>query len=229
MKNSHEVWVLIPARNEEKNIKNTVREVKKYTNNIIVVDSCSRDNTFKNAVIAGSKVIRNDVVGKGRATRNGISWLMKNQKLKRNDFVITMDADGQHDPRYIPKIVRYLNHDADMVVGKRNLKNYPIYKRIGNYVMNIITSLLSGQVIRDSECGFRGFKYGTLVSIFNYLEAKKYEIEMETSIAVGLKKGKIRFIEMEVPVYRRGTGVLDGIMNIYKGIRLWCRIKIQGK
>lgn len=225
MKSSHEAWVLIPARNEEKNIKNTIMEVKKYTKNVIVVDSCSTDNTSENAAIAGSEVIRNDVVGKGTAIRSGISWLMKNQKLEKDDFVIILDADGQHDPKYIPEIVEYLNHGADMVVGKRNLKNYPLYKRIGNYAMNVIASLLSGQVIKDSECGFRGFRYETLISVFDHLNAEKYEIEIETNIVVGLNKGKIRFMEIEVPVYRRGISVFDGVMNVYRGIKFWYRIK----
>jgi len=97
------IVVCIPAYNEEKTIAKLIVDIKKYSDKIIVIDDGSTDYTSKIAKELGVELIQHQKnLGKGAALRNGFSKAMTYSP----DVVITIDADGQHDPSSIPKHIQ---------------------------------------------------------------------------------------------------------------------------
>lgn len=116
--------IIIPAYNEEKNIRPLLEKVIAvpteelgYGKEIIVVDDCSKDSTFSIASsVAGVKCIRHKVnQGKGRAVQNGV-------KESTGDYILVQDADLEYDPQdYIPMLKKLNEHPNDAVYGSRTL------------------------------------------------------------------------------------------------------------
>lgn len=113
------ITAIIPALNEEISIGSVVLKTKKYADHVIVVDDGSTDNTAEIAKLAGADVVRHDKnKGKGEALKTGFN-LARNNGTK---IIVTIDADGQHDPGDIPKVVGpILSREADMVICSRNI------------------------------------------------------------------------------------------------------------
>ena len=111
------VIAIIPAYNEVNNIVNIINQVKNHVSSIIVIDDGSVDDTYKLALSTNIKVVRNNRNrGKGAALKRGFL-----ESLKHNpDIVITIDADGQHDPEDIPILLKPIQEGmADLVIGSR--------------------------------------------------------------------------------------------------------------
>lgn len=152
-----EITAILPAYNEEVSIGSVVLQTKKYADRIIVVDDGSSDRTAEVAEMAGAEVIRHPQNrGKGAALKTGF------EALNGTGVVVTIDTDGQHDPADIPRLVApILQGEADMVNGSRylngNKKDTPMYRRVGQKVLDVATNLESGLSVTDSQSGFRAF------------------------------------------------------------------------
>jgi len=151
--------VLIPAFNEEKNVSQVIKGVQRYAPfcDILVVDDASTDNTTKVAREAGAKVLTLPVnLGDGAARQTGFIYA----KQKGYDFVVQLDGDGQHQPKYIDTLLEELKSGSfDLVIGSRFLlkngyKN-PITRRVGMILFNTVTSIIIGKKITDSTSGYR--------------------------------------------------------------------------
>jgi glycosyltransferase involved in cell wall biosynthesis len=202
------IIAVMPAFNEEKTIAEIVKRTKKYVDSVIVIDDCSRDSTSKNARKAGAVVIRHPKNrGLGAALRTGFAAALK----KKADVVITIDADGQHLPEEIPKFIEKINEGYDFVLGERNLKGYPFFKKFGNFFLNIATNFISGTALQDTESGFRAFRTDGLGKM--YLKAERYEIAVEIVFESGRNYLRSTNVPIRVPVYVKGVGFFDGIKN----------------
>src|SRR3990167_177119 len=97
------ISIIIPAYNEEKTLASVIKEARKYTNKIIVIDDASHDSTYKIAKREGAKVYKHEVnKGLGGALKTGL-----NKAIEENtDIAITLDADLQHDPNEIPSLIK---------------------------------------------------------------------------------------------------------------------------
>ena len=130
MTNNPDVTIIIPAYNEEEGIADVITELKELSRNyeILVVDDGSTDNTYKLASETGVKVIRHPYnKGYGAALKKGI-------RNAEEDVVLFMDADGQHQPSDIQKIIQYIGK-YDMVVGARMKKSkISLLRRQGSYI-----------------------------------------------------------------------------------------------
>ncbi len=200
------IVAVIPAYNEELTIGKIVKKARKYVDEVIVVDDGSTDNTAIEAKKSGAVVVRHEKnYGVGRATRTGFSKALQT-KAK---YIITLDADGQHDPDDIPKFIEKLKEGYDFVLGRRNLSNYPLVKRVGNLALNFIINFISGTTIPDTESGFRGYRRNALEKLV--LKADGYEICDEIIFEVGRNNLKWAVVPIKSHVYRKGTGVLDGL------------------
>ncbi|EHR79127.1 glycosyl transferase [Thermococcus litoralis DSM 5473] len=114
--------IIIPAYNEELTIGSVVALAKKY-GDVLVVDDGSKDRTSEIAQKAGAIVIRHEVnKGKGAALKTGFGYALANGY----DVIVTIDADGQHNPDEIPLLLKpILEGEADLVIGSRYL-NIPL-------------------------------------------------------------------------------------------------------
>lgn len=210
--------VIIPAYNEEKNIRQVISGVKKYTNNIIVIDDGSADRTSQIAKMTGAKVYRHLINrGLGGALGTGIRAAL----LEEADIIVTLDADGQHDPDEIPKLIKpIIDGETDFVVGSRFLERQPmpIFRRFGNYFYNLITWLLFGTLTSDSQSGMR---------VFNRNVAEKIEIftsgmEVSSEIFAEIKYHKLKIKEVPIrAIYTsyslsKGQGFFVGLKTLIK-------------
>ena len=145
MTNKPDVTIIIPAHNEEEGITDVINGVKGLNTGyeIIVVDDGSTDNTYKLATDTGVKVIRHPYnKGYGAALKTGI----RNAKA---DIILFMDADGQHEPGDVKKLIQHIG-DYDMVVGARTKKSkISLLRRLGKKILGITANYLAGMKIPD--------------------------------------------------------------------------------
>jgi glycosyltransferase involved in cell wall biosynthesis len=141
------VSAVIPAYNEEKTIEAVVRGALGYVDEVIVVDDGSTDDTARIAEEAGARVLKQRNAGVLRATERGL-------REATGEVIVTLDADGQHDPAEIPMLVEpIVRGEADLVMGVRPELPY-LSERI-------LTSLTSMRVpIGDASTGFRAVRRG---------------------------------------------------------------------
>lgn len=211
-------FVIIPASNEERHITQVVKETKRYSKNVVVVDDGSRDRTFSEAKKTGATVLRHAInLGKGAALRTGAEYA----NMRGAESLIFIDSDGQHSPSDIPKLLRALE-GADVVFTYRNLKSehMPITKKIGNSVLNTLLKILFKIKVIDTQCGFKAITskaYKTLRLI-----SSDYNIESEIAAKTG--KYGLRFRQLPIEtVYNdryKGTTVFDGA-NIAMRMLWW--------
>ncbi|HMK54198.1 MAG TPA: glycosyltransferase family 2 protein, partial [Methanobacteriaceae archaeon] len=113
---------------------------RQYALRVIVVDDGSNDHTSEIAKLAGAQVLVHPTnEGKGSALKTGFEVAMD------ADIIVTLDGDGQHNPREIPRIIQpILNNEADVVNGSRYLqgdnKETPTYRRVGQNVLDTATN-----------------------------------------------------------------------------------------
>ena len=142
MSSRYEICILIPAHNEEKNIKNVIDEFKNY-GKIFIVDDRSTDKTAKICSKKKVKVIKNSTqLGYDGSLRKGIEYIITNERKIK--FVITADADGQHIAKYVKKFLKK-SKKYYCVVGIRNYFN-----RISEHIINFFSKLLFN--INDPLC-----------------------------------------------------------------------------
>ena len=147
-----EISIVIPAKNEGdsldqllKDIKNTVPDAE-----IIVVNDGSTDNTGK-ICKKNNVIVLNHIhsLGNGASIKHGARHATK-------DVILFMDADGQHRPEDIPKLIKKLKSGYDMVVGARiSSTQASLTRKLGNFLYNKLASFMTGQKIEDLTSGFR--------------------------------------------------------------------------
>ena len=153
--NTYTTMALIPAYNEERKVGEVVAGCKPLVDFVVVVDDGSADCTAQKAELAGAVVLsqpRN--MGKGMALMRGFQYAQE----QGIDYIITLDADGQHPPKHIPQFIAQLNKGYGVVVGSRmaDLSKMPIERRFSNLLTSFVISLVAGQYIADSQNGYRG-------------------------------------------------------------------------
>ena len=141
------VSAVIPAYNEEKTIEAIVKEAFSHVNEILVVDDGSTDDTARIAEVAGAKVLKQRNSGVLKATERGL-------REATGDIIVTLDADGQHDPSEIPKLIEpILRGEADVVMGTR-----PELPYMSERILTLLTSMRVP--IGDASTGFRAVRRG---------------------------------------------------------------------
>ena len=188
--------MVLPAFNEEVSIGSVVLLARQHADRVIVVDDGSSDRTAEIAENAGAEVIVHSLnSGKGVALKTGF------EAAEGSDVIVTMDSDGQHNPSDIPKLVApILEGVADMVNGSRYLngngKTTPVYRRVGQTILDTATNMNSGLKITDSQSGFRAFA-GYTKEIFRF-NANGMAIESEMLADAGNARLRIKEVEIGV-------------------------------
>ena len=145
------VSVVVPAYNEAASIGTLVSDLRRAGSwrEIIVVDDGSTDDTGRRATDAGARVLRHPYnKGNGAAVKTGI-------RNAAGDFVLILDADGQHRPSDAPRLVAKLD-EYELVVGARSSSTQAsAARRLGNDALNAIASYLTQRRIPDLTSGFR--------------------------------------------------------------------------
>lgn len=181
---SKRIIALVPAYNESAHIANVVLAGKKYLP-VLVVDDGSKDETACIAEEAGAIVIRQmPNQGKGAALIKGFRYARE----QGYDALVMLDADGQHDPGEIPKLMEpLLQQDADLVIGLRDFSKMPILRRCTNTIGRYMFSWAIGEDIPDNQSGYRLLS-SRLVDKMLSSQEKGFEFEVEM-IALCAREG----------------------------------------
>jgi glycosyltransferase involved in cell wall biosynthesis len=175
--NTMQNCAVIPSFNESKTIGSLVSKIKDKGFDVIVINDGSTDQTSQIAKKEGAIVIDHEKnVGKGSSLRDGLEYAAKNNY----DIVITMDGDGQHDPKEISKFLeRAMNTDSPLIIGNRmgQVKSMPFVRKLTNWLMSFLLSKMIKQRVPDTQCGYRLLKKSLLKKLT--LETRKFEIESE--------------------------------------------------
>jgi len=169
--------------------------------------------------------------GKGSALKDGFALaalLRESGALANDDLLYTFDADGQHTVDSIEKLAeRAVSDKLDMLLTRRDFSRYPRFKRVGNWGLSRFASLLGRYRYHDVECGLRVIRVGALPDLLAYYIGYKYSCEQELGILAASLGYRIdNSYKVEVPYYRAGTKVPDGIINVSLGLAAWIRLQL---
>jgi glycosyltransferase involved in cell wall biosynthesis len=190
----HRIAIVIPAFNEAETIRAVVTSASDY-GAPIVVDDGSIDDTAKAAAAAGAHVVRQSVnSGYDEALNAGFQHAAR----LGCEYVLTMDADGQHDPVILRRLIESLDGGADVVTGTRDKR-----QRIAEYFFAWLTSFKWG--IRDPLCGLKGYRmavydelghfdcYGSIGTELILFASRRGKRIVQFPIATRARRGAPRF------------------------------------
>lgn len=146
------ILAIIPAFNESARIGPVVAAAKAHLP-VLVVDDGSTDDTAAVAVAAGATLLQlRPNQGKGAALQAGFRRALADGW----DAVVTLDADGQHDPAEVPQFLAlYRSREVDLILGTRRCRRMPPVRRVANYLGRIAFSWALGRPVRDNQSGYR--------------------------------------------------------------------------
>lgn len=147
------VYALIPAYNEAERVGPVIEATQRQMT-VVVVDDGSADETATIAEQKGAIVVRQiPNQGKGAALKAGFRWALARPDC---EALLTLDADGQHDPAEIPKFLDcYNRQQSDLIIGCRNFDQMPFQRRVANTVGRSVLSWAMGRKIYDNQSGYR--------------------------------------------------------------------------
>lgn len=194
------IAVTIPALDAETTVGEVVRRALPFAAEVLVVDDGSQDATAEAAGEAGARVLRHERNrGKGRALRTAFDDLF----ARGHAAVATLDADGQHLPENLPRLVRAGRTDADLVIGTRDhlFKEMWGVRRMSNRCSSFLIAALAGTPLPDVQSGFRIYSR-RLIAITGFPEAR-----FEAESAVVVRAARLGFRIATVPIE---LGFADG-------------------
>jgi len=188
--------IIIPFFNEKDTILQVVELCSIYSNFILCIDDGSDDGSadlisnLENVIVL--KNHRNE--GKGSALRKGFEYLSEKNEI---DFVITIDADLQHDPEYIPNFLEKIK-ECDLVIGNRmhDISKMPLLRILSNKITSKLLSLKLRTSILDSQSGYRCYRREILTEII--CRDNGFEAESMHLIKAARKGYKIDFVNIPV-------------------------------
>jgi len=225
------VTILLPALNEESSIGNTISKLRELYPEfeILVVDDGSTDNTLKVAIEAGANVWPHPYnIGNGAAIKSGL-------RIARGEWIIMMDADGQHDPEAIAQLLEYKD-TFDMVVGARSSSSETsLHRDIANKIYNWFASYVTKFKIVDLTSGFRLVRKSTARQ-FIYLLPNTFSYPSTLTLGY-LRSGrsvkyipittKYRIGKSKIKLFRDGTRfflIIIKIATLFSPLRVFLPI-----
>lgn len=186
---SDRIWCVIPVYNNCLTVKSIAEKCSLYLKNVLVVDDGSTDADIdKMFAETKIKVISHDKnMGKGEAIITAMKYIAEKDGL----FMITIDADGQHYPEDLKKIIPLLQDDeTSIIVGCRNfdIKNVPGSSRFGRKFASFWLRVETGITINDCQSGFRAYPVKHISKIRFYGSHYDFEAEvLARAVWAGLK------------------------------------------
>ncbi len=211
------IIAVIPAYNEETTIAEVLKGTRDFVDEVVVVDDGSTDRTAQIARVQGAVVVSH-VINRGLGAAIGTGFEMA--KKRNAEVVVTLDADGQHDPSEINKFVHAIEKGADVVIGTRmkTRVGMPWYRQVAQILGNLTTFVLFGAWVSDSQSGYRAFTEFALSKI----ELQTNRMEVSSEIIAETKRNKL--VLKEVPIkaiyteysLSKGQGFFVGIKTLVK-------------
>ncbi len=232
------VVAVIPCLNAQTTVANVAVTAAAYCDKVVVVDNGSTDNSV--AKISSWEAVYSLAVvfchtrGVGAATRMGMAECLD------ADVVVTLDSDGQHDPREIPAIVQpIVDGVADIAVGSRFIRPYtgPPYRRFGISVITWAYNLGHQQKLTDSQSCFRAYRRDALDKLLPII-SDGFTYSVETLIkarSLGMRVVEVpitciynadRRQNSTMPPLRHGLTVLTGVI-LWRMLMIFRRMLVK--
>lgn len=211
------IIAVIPAFCEAKTIAGVLEQTRRFVDEIIVVNDGSSDETVEVSRAYGAIVVSHFMNrGLGAAIATGFEVAGKHNA----DVVITLDADGQHDPAEIPKFLEAMKAGVDVVIGSRmlNRSGMPWYRQVANTLGNLSTFVLFGVWVTDSQSGFRAFSRLAISKI----QIQTNGMEVSSELVAEAKRNNLSIKEIPIKaIYTdyslaKGQSFLVGIKTLFK-------------
>jgi glycosyltransferase involved in cell wall biosynthesis len=217
---SMRVAALIPAYCEERFIADVARRTCAQLADVLIVDDGSPDETAELARSAGAEVIRHEVnQGKGAAIQTGLRALA----ARGFDYILILDADGQHLPEEIRRFVETADREhTKLLVGNRmgDTHEMPWQRRLTNQFMSSQISLLCGQRVEDTQCGFRMLHRDLVPLLLG--RSGKFDYETEMLILASWQGYRISSVPIST-VYGEETSSIHPVRDTLRFLRLMAR------
>lgn len=193
------IYVVIPAYNESTTISSVIQQLLSYQYNLVIVDDGSVSTLYP--LLKGLPVhfLRHSVnLGQGAALQTGIEYSLS----QKAQYIITFDADGQHDPKDINKLVGTLmDQNLDIVLGSRFIEgavhNMPRRRKMLLYLARYLNYSFTGVMLTDAHNGLRAMTQTAALK----LQIIENRMAHATEILSQIKKNKLRYTEVPVTVH----------------------------
>ena len=224
LKDTEGIFIIIPALNEEKTVGKILEKISKLNYKIILVDDGSKDNTYKVAkktrdMYPDNIFIYQHIInrGLGAALKTGMMGALEHNAK----FLVTFDADGQHDIGDIAKVCQPLiNGEAEFVIGARPFEDMPMTKNFANTMMNLLTLIFYKTKVKDSQSGLRAFKREVIPDL--NIISQGYGVSSE--FIREIRKNRLKLEEVTITtIYTpetqaKGTNLFVGLKILFKMI-----------
>ena len=203
------IFLVIPAFNESQRLPAVLKKATTYfpKGKIVVVD----DGSLQPIKTKNALVIRHQLnLGKGAAMKTGAEYAFG----EKADAVIFMDADGQHDPRELPRFVNRLQVGFDVVFGSRQPGlSVPLIRLLGNKFASIYINLLFGIYVSDILSGYRALTKKAYQSLS--WNSSRYGVETEIVARLGKNLQRLKWTEFPIETIYidkyKGVTIIDAI------------------
>jgi glycosyltransferase involved in cell wall biosynthesis len=230
--------VTIPAYNEAKTIGKVIAEIPRDCCEdviVLVVDDGSKDNTAEAAYSAGADLVVSHIHNLGLAATYRDSLEVATEELDA-DIIVNIDADGQYEPKEIPKLIEpILNKEADIVLGSRfkgYIEDMEFSKRLGNKLATRLVSRVAGQKFTDCQTGFRAITRDvafrmSVTSNFTYTQESLVNAVyqnlhiVEVPVTFYKREGKSRLFSSVWNYAKRGGSTLIRTYIYHKPLRFF--------
>ncbi|MGE0812093.1 MAG: glycosyltransferase family 2 protein [Vicinamibacterales bacterium] len=191
------VFVVVPAYNEGARLDRVLATLAPTGHAVVVVDDGSRDDTSAVARARGCYVLRHSLSrGQGAALQTGMTFALR----EGADWIVTFDADGQHQVADMPALLApIVEGRADVALGNRFLSgtsNVPALRTIVLHVARVITFLTSGVRVGDTHNGYRALSRKAALA----LDLKQDRMAHASEIFDQIRRARLAFVEVPVSI-----------------------------
>jgi glycosyltransferase involved in cell wall biosynthesis len=227
--NEKDLLIIVPAHNEADNLEHVISSIKIVIpdGDILIIDDGSIDETFNIAKKGGVKVLKLPFnLGVGTALQTGYKYAFENGY----EFLIQLDGDCQHDPKYLPAILKKLDAEKfDFVIGSRWLKKGEYqggrFRKLGNLFFAKILSVLIREKLTDPTSGFRGMNR----KVLKFCVSDIYQFDYpDADFLLTLHRAGFKFCEVPITFNKRKNGVSQhvGLKPVFYIIKMFLSLFI---
>lgn len=206
-----------------------IEQTGDFIDKILAVDDGSTDETSRHLAETGVTTLTHDKnAGKGVALITAFKHILENPEYQQYDAILTIDGDGQHDPREIPALLEAYRQAPDsVIVGTREVDRPDIKprRRWGNIISRYFISKACGQYIPDTQSGFRIFSRSVLEKILPGLGPGRYETETTFLILAARLGHKI----VPVPISTIYTDEAEEVSSFNPYLDTYLVVKVVAK
>jgi glycosyltransferase involved in cell wall biosynthesis len=221
--NNSTIAAVIPAYQEQKHVGEVAQRARTQLEHVLVVDDGSTDATADRARAAGvDVVVHPQNRGKGESIKTGLRhWFDRG-----SEYVVLLDADGQHLPEEISRFVAAITSEsgAKVFIGSRmnDTRTMPFLRRMVNHYMSNEISRVCGQQIPDTQCGFRMLHRDIIPEVLS--GSSRFEYETEMLIIVSRKRYRIASVPIST-IYSDEVSSINPVRDTLRFFKLMRRYK----